>query len=89
MIYSIYISAVSRTALEILSDLTALVTLNRGCEVLQQAVDDHYRQVSIPHVIVTVILRVTVTVTVTLTVPVILTLTVILTVVVIVIVIVY
>jgi hypothetical protein len=31
--------------IEMLTDLTAIVTLSRGCEALQQSVDDYYRQV--------------------------------------------
>ena len=32
---------------ELHTDLTAIVTLSRGCEALQQKVDDHYRQVRV------------------------------------------
>lgn len=38
--------AAARKRGELHTDLTAIVTLSRGCEALQQKVDDYYRQVS-------------------------------------------
>ena len=46
--YSIFLFclvAAARKRGELHTDLTAIVTLSRGCEALQQKVDDYYRQV--------------------------------------------
>jgi hypothetical protein len=40
-------SVAARKRGELHTDLTAIVTLSRGCEALQQKVDDYYRQVRI------------------------------------------